>query len=146
MGIDKIRQVRERLQRLPLETLVGNAVARHTGDIEEFAREQLLAGRGKDGERLTPYASKAYANKKSFLNPAAGKGNPDLRLTGNFHDSIEARAYSSYVEIEARDFKAKYLTPKYPNAVGLNIFNVIRLQREFVLPFLRTAIKPLLLP
>lgn len=147
MGIDKFRRIRERLQQLPalLETEIGNAIALQANEIEEMQREQLLAGRGKDGEKLEPkYKSSSYAKQKNRLNPEAGFGNPDLKKSGVYHRSITVRAYASYMEIDATDYKAKYLTPRYPNAIGLNILSVVRLQREIILPHLKQRVRSLL--
>lgn len=147
MGLERLTRLRESLQRLPMEALVGDAVAANTGNIEQMQREQLLDGRGKDGEKLEPrYVSKPYASKKAAINARPGKGTPDLYLTGAYHKSITSRAYASQVEIVATDFKAKFLVPRYPNAIGLNVFNVVRLQREMVLPFLQSKLRSIIIP
>lgn len=147
MGIERFTLLRKQLERLPMRALVGDAVAANVGEIETMQREQLEQGRGKDGEKIQPsYKSGTYAKKKNARNPEPGLGTPDLKDTGAYHGAITARAYQDAVEISSSDYKAQYLVPKYPNAMGLNVLGIIRLQRELVLPHLQKEIRRLLNP
>lgn len=147
MGIERFTALRKQLENLPLRDLVANSVAAHTQEIEQLQREQLEQGRGKDTEKLEPsYKSGSYAKKKHQMNGGPGLGTPDLRLSGAYYQSITARVYADGLEMSATDFKAKYLTPRYPNAIGLNIVSIVHLQRELMLPYLRREIRRLINP
>lgn len=130
-----------------MEALIGDAVAAHSNEIEELVREQLEQGRGKDSEKLEPkYKSGLYARKKNAANSSPGLGTPDLKDKGDYYRSIRVRAYANHLEVDATDYKAKYLTVKYPNAIGLNVLSIRVVQRELVLPYLKTRLRAIINP
>jgi hypothetical protein len=147
MGIDRLRRLRDQMERLPMQSIGSDAVAANTEVVADLNRKQLMAGLTKKGEKIEPkYRSKPYASQKTYLNSRPGAGTPDLKLTGAFHRSIEARAYASQLELMAGDKKAPRLIIRYPGILGLTPDNIVFLQREYLLPHMRNAIKTLLQP
>jgi hypothetical protein len=63
---------------------------RQTGtEIALKVEAQLQKGEQSTGEKIKPeYGSPIYASKKYNLNPLAGYGTPDLKLTGEYYKGI----------------------------------------------------------
>lgn len=80
-------------------------------------KDQLFAGFNSRGQRLIPYAWPWYAQKKAQMNPAPGYGNPDLKLTGAFYNSIRADIDDEGFQVYATDEKAQMLEEKYGNEI-----------------------------
>lgn len=80
-------------------------------------KDQLYAGFDSKGQRLKSYASELYAEKKNQMNSAPGFGNPDLKLTGAFYDSIRADIDNDGFQVSASDEKANMLEEKYGKAI-----------------------------
>lgn len=147
MGIERLTRLAQALENIPMLTLVSDAVAANSEGVAGLVREQLEQGRGKDGEKIEPkYRNSLYARKKAARNSAPGLGTPDLNDTGAYYRSITARAYATHFEIEATNYKAKFLTPKYPTAIGLNVLSFRVLVRELVTPYLHIRLRELLKP
>lgn len=75
----------------------------------QLYREGVLS----TGEKLKPYRSKAYAEKKNAMNSLPGLGNPDLFLTGSFFRGMEVDVTGESFSIDSRDGKAANLEKKY---------------------------------
>lgn len=75
----------------------------------ELNTSQLAEGIDSHGDSMgntIPYKSAAYATYKNRLNPLPGLGTPDLRLTGDYWDSIQAVVKAREVQMIATDSKA----------------------------------------
>ena len=81
--------------------------------IVELNRDQLELGFNKKKQRLTLYASLRYALRKNAMNSKAGLWNPDLKLSGKFHEKINAKADETIIKIESSDSKSIHLEKKY---------------------------------
>ena len=57
-------------------------------DVLNANREQMLYGFNADGSMIGRYKSELYAEGKYAMNPRAGFGNVDLRLTGAMFNSL----------------------------------------------------------
>lgn len=75
---------------------------------------QLMEGVDGDGAQLDHYRDKAYAEMKLELNP---KGVTDLKLTGDFHDSIYLKSDKWPVEFDASDWKKQHLVSVYGKGI-----------------------------
>lgn len=80
-------------------------------------KDQLFDGFNSSGHRLQAYKSPKYAQKKNNMNPAPGYGNPDLKLTGAFYNSIRADLDNTGLVVSASDEKAPSLEEKYGNDI-----------------------------
>lgn len=106
-------------------------------ELVELNQSQLLRGKtSKDGQVGT-YVLEDYADLKYFMNPLAGHGNVDLKLTGAFYDGFFITVDNSYFTFDSKDGKTYAsesgeglglsLTEKYGNDIfGLTVQNKIK--------------------
>ncbi|MFA5768607.1 MAG: hypothetical protein WC871_03610 [Bacteroidales bacterium] len=117
-----IEELQRNLARWDVQDVARDAMSRHTTDAADLNRSQLKAGLSSGGNKLRRYASTVYAAFKSGMNPSPGFGNPDLLLTGEFHQSIVAEVTAEEVAFRATDQKAGNLLSKYgDNILGLSV-------------------------
>lgn len=75
---------------------------------------QLMEGMDGDGQPLEHYRSIAYAEMKLEFNP---RGVTDLRLSGDFHESIFMTTTAWPLEFDASDWKKAHLVNIYGKAI-----------------------------
>lgn len=80
-------------------------------------QEQLLKGVDSNGETLLPYRNQNYALYKNSLNPLAGMGTPDLKLSGQFFKEWVVKVSNSEMEFDSNDSKTPNLVKKYGDTV-----------------------------
>lgn len=105
--------------------------------LAELNTEQLAQGIDETGQQIgarLPYRSPTYARYKNMLNPLAGIGNPDLRLTGAYWDSITATVQNKTIQMLALDSKADDLA--FYKGVGIAPYNYHEIAK-----FVRTQIR-----
>tara|TARA_R110000772_G_C13310310_1_gene440369 strand:- start:37661 stop:38116 length:456 start_codon:yes stop_codon:yes gene_type:complete len=100
--------------------------------------EQLHLGLGQKGQKLLPrYSRVRYALRKNQLNPLAGLGTPDLKLTGEFYDKFFLTTKSKQVEFNSSAEHTKHLVKRYGSTqdiFGLNTKNAAILNNEILFP------------
>lgn len=99
-----------------------------TGDkYLDINRSQMMEGKGRDrniGRYSQSKLGRTYAKIKNNMNPDAGLGNVDLRLTGSFQDKMMLIVTGNDIEIDSTDEKAPDLLAKYGGQIyGLNSKN-----------------------
>ncbi len=72
------------------------------------------------GEKIGKYRSSKYARVKNEMNPLAGLGNVDLKLTGAFHAGIKVTVNAETFTTESIDKKGPDLKAKYGEVFGLD--------------------------
>lgn len=86
--------------------------------------DQLYHGWTSEEERLIPSYGFDYGFMKNMMNSLPGFRNPDLKLTGDFHDAFfvsREKLYSGYFEIDSTDWKTQHLVNRYGEKIfGLN--------------------------
>lgn len=106
--------------------------------IELNTKGQLLLGKGVKGQKLIPqYSRVRYARAKNQLNPLAGFGTPDLKLTGKHYDEFYLTAKNRQLEFKSSVSYAKYLVKKYgisQDIYGLTKQNSDILNDKILLP------------
>lgn len=132
-----ILQTRIRLypQALIAETI--NILNRNTDKIESYITEELSKGIDADGEKIgnrKPYKSPKYAEFKNRINPLPGRGNPDLKLKGDFYEGIKVETRGQELIAEGTDFKTGILESRYGNVVGFNSTVRNRIVEEILRP------------
>lgn len=100
--IDKLKAISEQVQTDALLRVV-NA---HKTQLIDYNQAQLLAGKNSRGEVLGTYRNEKYAALKNRLNPLAGFGVWDLRLSGDLYSAMFIDAQSFPVTIDSSDSKA----------------------------------------
>jgi len=113
----RLNQIIQKLQNLNVEAIAIQALEMNTEQMENLNREQLLMGLNSGDEQLNPtYASMSYASMKQQMNSTPGLGNPDLKLTGAFHNSIKYQVMGNSVVSSADDPNG--LESKYTDSFG----------------------------
>lgn len=111
--MDALKQWEQRLRRLTVEEQ-EKAILKIVDEYEPVAVDlntsQLLEGKDSKGEMLAPYRNKEYAAFKATLNSRRVR---DLKLTGDFHDSIFQDSSKFPVEHWATDEKTVFLVAGY---------------------------------
>ena len=130
MGDISAREILQRLRALDLKEGAQFAVSENLEYIADLNRQQLSAGTDARGEALKKYSSNSYAKKKEALGSKAPYGVADLKLTGEFHESIEAKAGSAGVTLEATSKKTPWLLARDNYALGLSEKSVETLRRD----------------
>lgn len=96
------------------------AIASTTQELEQAQKLQMLQGKDSTGGQIGRYKNQDYAEMKFGLNPLAGKGNMDFRLTGDFYKRISTTLGSNAVSISSSDSKTERLLNINPDVFGLN--------------------------
>ncbi len=126
-----------------VEGLVLMIVKRNENILLDFNTQQLLEGKDSLGKPIDPiYASAHYAEFKLHLNP---RGVVDLKVTGEFHNSIFLSANVFPIIFKASDPKTPELLEKYGvDILGVQKQNLKEFTFVYLLPDLRTALHNLI--
>ena len=122
-----IPELQRRWKTIDIRKAAASIISDNKQQIADLNREQLMDGFNKEGKKLKKYQSNSYAARKNRMNSAPGLGNPDLYLTGRFHEAMNVKINSkvSY-EIFSADSKTSDLTKKY----GKDIFGLTEESRD----------------
>ena len=124
-----IRAFNERVQALS-EDIFMEVFMESNAHVIEKNLDQLQEGKDKNERNLKQYSQQDYAEWKNQLNPKAGLGNPDLKVTGDFWQGfVLTQTGGTKYEIKSTDSKAGKLSAKY----GEDIYGLADPKRdEFV--------------
>lgn len=100
-----------------LPFLAVNSMADTAPEYIKEQKDQLYSGFDSKGQRLLSYRSSIYAKKKNEMNSIPGLGNPDLKLTGAFYNSMRADIDNDGLMVYATDDKTSMLDKKYGNDI-----------------------------
>jgi hypothetical protein len=101
-------------QRLNLPELIEQTMEDTKTAYVGAQQQQMLHGLTSNGEQIGRYRSAKYAAAKAQLNPLAGEGNVDLRLTGAFFEGmfLDVRGSDAFA-VDSTDEKSPQLQEKY---------------------------------
>lgn len=108
-----------KVENLNTDSIIEAAMEDTVSQFAEKQRRQLTDGFGSDGNRLKKYSNAIYAAKKARLNPIPGLGNPDHKLTGDYHRGIYMTVDGDKVRTGSFDNKQPYLEKRDPKSLGL---------------------------
>jgi len=136
--MNALQMIKARLQNIPIKDMLEEAAREYTPVIEDLNAEQLLQGTYTTGREITPgYRNPVYAQAKQFMNSRPRPGVPDLKATGAYHESIEARVDTEGISMEATDAKAQDLEAKYGDElIGLSDASRETLAHDYLKPSL----------
>jgi hypothetical protein len=100
-------------QGLDLQFLIENSLIETAEDYKGLQKDQMLHGLASDGTQIGKYRNPQYAAKKAEMNPLAGQGNVDLRLTGDFFAGIFTDVRADSIIVDSADQKSSALQSKY---------------------------------
>ena len=114
-----INDLLKRLQAVNIPREAEEALIDSSQELVNAQKDQLLRGIRKDGKLIGKYKNKAYAAKKAALNPLAGLGNVDLKLTGQLYKDVFVDVRSDVFVLDSADIKTGGLIKKYGDPFGL---------------------------
>jgi hypothetical protein len=128
------------VESLNLNNIILESMDQASPTYLEQQKEQMSYAVNEKGQTIGKYRSAAYARKKNQMNPNAGYGNVDLKLTGSFYEAMEAKAQPEGMNINSTDQKSQMLQQKY----GSDIFGLFGEWKEPFVEKLQTAVTELL--
>lgn len=114
-----IAELNRRLKRLDVPTVAENSMEDTKEDFKNIQRDQLLHGKAQDGGPIGKYRSPAYARKKNAMNPLAGFGNMDWKLTGSLYNDLFVDVRSDTFVTGSADPKFAKLAEAFGDPLGL---------------------------
>lgn len=123
-----------RAQSIDITDSVQAAVASTVNDYEQLQRLQMLTGKDSKGNLIGKYKNKKYADQKFAMNPLAGRGNMDFRLTGDFFKQFFTRLGTNSVFISSSDKKTDRLLEINSDVFGLNKENSMEYSIHHIKP------------
>lgn len=114
-----IAALRRRFENLNVSEVSENSIDATKDQYKEQQRDQLAHGKRADGSQIGKYRNPAYARKKAAMNPLAGFGNVDLKLTGSYYKDLFVDVRSDVIAVDSSDSKAGDLEKKYGDPFGL---------------------------
>jgi hypothetical protein len=115
-----VTDFRKRLALINVETEAEGSVLDTRDTIIEKQRNQLLHGFRADDTPIGRYRSHEYAQLKHDLNPLAGFGNMDWKLTGSLHNKVFVKVNKSVYDIFSADSKTQKLVARLGDPFGLS--------------------------
>jgi hypothetical protein len=114
-----VAELNRRVKRLNVETTSEESIDQTKEDYKTSQRDQMLHGLKADGSKIGKYRSPAYARRKYAMNPLAGFGNMDWRLTGSLHKEIFVNADNGLIVTGSADEKFNKLAEAFGDPLGL---------------------------
>lgn len=128
-------QQSRKFQNLDAVAIAVEALTETKEAIADLNTEQMHRGLNADGGKIGEYHSELYAEEKFKLNPLAGFGFVDLRLTGAYYQGRYIKIVGDKVVQGSTDPKAQKLEEKYGHLYGLTP----QFKREYLNEALRPA-------
>lgn len=117
--MNTIASVRRRFEALDVLDTSQDAIDATSEQYLDQQKEQMKHGLRPDGSKIGEYALTEYAELKYAMNPLAGFGNVDLKLTGAFQMNTQLNVIGEEMIIESLDSKAQELEEKYGDVFGI---------------------------
>lgn len=140
MGIDDMIN---NVKGLNFKEILKDSFIDTESDAIRLQREQMLRGENSEGNKIGKYVNKTYSKKKAAMNPLAGAGNVDLKLTGEMQSKITFEVKDEEVVFfsadntltDMGDGKVEFLVSFYGEVIfGLNLKS-----RQMYSPILQKA-------
>lgn len=133
-----IKRLQDSLNQQALKNLAQQTLNEHLPELEDINVAQLMEGRDAEGELIEPkYQNPLYEDLKHSMNPKPPKGTPDIKKTGDFHESIVAKPIKGGVKMDATNWKKKKLTKKYGPLLGISPENLRVFKEDVYLPYFK---------
>lgn len=133
MALDGLMKLVEDLEKFDAHKELVVILSVNSETIADLQRDQMLEGRGADGEFIRPYYSEnpyfktkesaeryALWKEKITPNPQRPRDVPNLIINGYFHDSLSAKIGDEMFEIETSASFGDDVFRVHKNAQGLN--------------------------
>jgi len=115
-----IDDVLKNFQSLNLEAEVPRIVEKLSAELVDYNLHQLEMGITSDGVTISPrYKNAKYAAFKQELDPRAGYGVPNLKLSGDFYAGFFVQLQGIVFTFGSRDSKSSLLEGIYSKNGGI---------------------------
>jgi hypothetical protein len=153
MGLD-LKELIDSIEVFDPEAEVIQIVEENTAKIADMQRDQMLEGRGVDGDFIRPYysenpyfktpeAAKRYAKWKQKItpNPQRPEDVPNLTINNFFHNSLSSKVDGDEFEIETDASFGEDVFSVHKNARGLNEEKRLLFAENITLPKFAQVLK-----
>lgn len=143
-----IKSFKQKLERLNVADEAGKAIATTTTELVDFNRQQMMEGKRRDGNDISPSyledpwfkslkQAQAYSNWKDRItpNPERKKGVPNLFIVGTYHNTIEAFMRDKKIVFHSTFDGAADIEKTFGDEIyGLNAEKRVEYIKEFLRP------------
>lgn len=136
-----INEMIRRMESVNMNETIQLAVAGTVGEYEKLQKLQMLLGKDSSGGVIGKYKNQKYARAKHAINPLAGLGNMDFKLTGDFYKQFFTRLGSNAVLISSTDKKTERLLKINKDVFGLNSDSAKEYSISYIKPEANNLIK-----
>lgn len=126
--MNTVHDLKEMIMAFDLRGEAAVAIDETRDQLLEKQRDQLLRGERANGKKIGKYKNPAYAAKKYAMNPLAGEGNMDWKLTGALHNDLFVDVREEDIIFDSGDSKTGDLIKRFGDPFGINKDN----QEEYV--------------
>lgn len=131
-----VREVYRKLQsaKEALPTIAENAINQTKDELLALNKEQMMEGKNKDGQNLSPSyltdpyfknpkSAKRYSDWKDKItpNPNRQSGIPNYYINGRYHNSLKATVQDGKIVVESDFSGAKNIESKAVGIYGLSV-------------------------
>lgn len=151
--LDDFAQKIAKLQAFDFGKELEEIVEDHADDIADLQREQMLEGKGVDGQYIRPFysenpffktpgAAERYALWKQKITPNSNRpvDVPNLIVVGVFHKSLSAKVSGGLFEIQTDASFGDKVFDVHKNAQGLDEESRLEFAENFTLPEIKTRL------
>lgn len=136
-----INEMIRRMESVNMNETIQLAVAGTVTEFEKLQKLQMLLGKDSNGGVIGKYKNQKYARAKHAINPLAGLGNMDFRLTGDFYKNFFTRLSSNAILISSTDKKTERLLKINKDVFGLNSDSAKEYSISYIKPEANKLIK-----
>ncbi len=129
-----INEMIRKMESVKIADVVEESLFAIQDKLVKLQRLQLLMGQRADGKKIGKYKDPHYAVRKFQLNPLAGFGFMDWRVTGALHGGVFAEVRESSVVFYSTDSKTNALTERLGDPFGLNKANTGEATKNYLQP------------
>lgn len=153
MPLDDFKNRIDRLSAFDFGQELQTIVEDNTDEIVELQRQQMLEGRGVDGEYIRPFysenpffkkpgAAERYALWKQKITPNANRplDVPNLFVDGTFHDSLFATVGQGSFEVDTSASFGDSVFDVHKNAQGLDEDSRMEFAEKITMPAITEAL------
>lgn len=147
MDLTNLENIINGLKKFNAHDEILHIVEENKEKLSALQRDQMLKGRGIDGEYIRPFYSEnpyfkkpgsalKYAQWKQKITPNSERplDVPNLTINNRFHDSIFTKISGDVFSMESDDSNADHIISVHKNAIGLDADSRLKFATEITLP------------
>lgn len=129
-----INEMIRKMNSVNMTDVVEQSLHRAQKKLVQLQRLQLLMGLRADGKKIGKYKDPHYAVRKFQMNPLAGFGFMDWRVTGALHKDVFAEIRENSVVFFSLDAKTNKLVERFGDPFGLTKKNTGEAVASYIKP------------